>query len=107
MAYLRHDDGKRILWCQFCGTEWSFLRLKCPYCYNDKQETLRYFFTEEKEAYRVYVCDKCKKYVKTIDQRKLSDYESMDLAWENLESLALDVLAQQDGYSTPPARAEV
>ena len=104
MAYLRHDDGKRILWCQFCGSEWSYLRLKCPFCHNDNQDTLRYFFSEEQDAYRVYVCDKCKRYIKTVDQRKLSDHENLDLEWENLKSLALDVLAQNDGYMTHPAR---
>jgi formate dehydrogenase accessory protein FdhE len=103
MAYLRHDDGKRILWCRFCGTRWSFLRLKCPFCSNEDQSTLRYFFTDEDDPYRVYVCDKCKKYVKTIDQRKLKEETNLDLAWEDLETLTLDVLAQKDGYSTLPA----
>jgi hypothetical protein len=27
----------------------------------------------------------------------------LDLAWEDLETLTLDVLAQKDGYSTLPA----
>lgn len=100
MAYLRKDDGKRILWCQFCGTRWSFLRLKCPFCSNEDQNTLRYFFTEENDSYRVYLCDKCKKYVKTIDQRKMKEDDNLDLGWKNLETLALDFLAQKDGYST-------
>ncbi len=104
MAYLRHDDGKRILWCRFCGTQWSFLRLKCPFCSNEDQDTLRYFFTDEEGPYRVYVCDKCKKYVKTIDQRKLKEQARLDLAWEDMETITLDVLAQKDGYSALPAR---
>ena len=53
MAYLRYDDGKRILWCRFCGTQWSFLRLKCPFCSNEDQNSLRYFFTDEEGPYRV------------------------------------------------------
>jgi FdhE protein len=100
MAYLRKDDGKRILWCQFCGTKWSFLRLKCPFCSNEDQNALRYFFTEENDSYRVYLCDKCKKYMKTIDQRKIKEDDNLDMGWKNLETIALDFLAQKDGYST-------
>jgi len=107
MAYLRKDDGKRILWCQFCGTKWSFLRLKCPFCSNEDQKTLRYFYTDENDPYRVYVCDKCKKYVKTIDQRKLTGENDLDLVWENLDTSALDFVAQKDGYSTLAAWFEV
>lgn len=100
MAYLRKDDGKRILWCQFCGTKWSFLRMKCPFCSNEDQNTLKYFFAEENDSYRVYICDKCKKYVKTIDQRKMREDENLDLGWKNIETLALDFLAQKEGYSS-------
>jgi len=99
MAYLRKDDGKRILWCQFCGTGWSFMRLKCPFCSNEDQKTLRYFFTDEKEPRRVYVCDECKKYVKTIDQRKMEKPEELDLHWESADTLFLDFLARKEGYS--------
>lgn len=100
MAYLREDDGKRILWCQFCAAEWSFLRLKCPFCSSEDQKTLRYFFTEENDPHRVYVCDKCKKYVKTIDQRKMEKPEELDLHWESVHTLFLDLLAKKDGYSS-------
>ncbi|MGB2698324.1 MAG: formate dehydrogenase accessory protein FdhE [Candidatus Zixiibacteriota bacterium] len=101
MAYLRKDDGKRILWCKFCETQWSYLRLKCPFCSNEDQKTLRYFFTAEGDPHRVYVCDECKKYVKTIDQRKMEKPQDLDLGWENLNSLALDLVAEKEGYFNP------
>ncbi len=101
MAYFRKDDGKRILWCQFCSTQWSFLRLKCPFCSNEDQETLRYFFTEEDDHHKVYVCDKCKKYVKTIDQRKMENPDDLDLGWENHNTLALDLVAEKEGFLNP------
>jgi FdhE protein len=101
MAYLRKDDGKRILWCRFCSTKWSFLRLKCPFCSNEDQQTLRYFFAGENDPRRVYVCDKCKKYLKTIDERKRKEEEDLDLKWENLATLELDFMAQKEGYSIP------
>lgn len=101
MAYLRKDDGKRILWCQFCGTEWSFMRIKCPFCSNEDQDSLRYFFTDEKSPYRVYVCDKCKRYIKTIDQRKVEEGKDLDLGWENLQTFAMDLVAQKEGFLDP------
>jgi FdhE protein len=101
MAYLREDDGKRILWCQFCSTQWCFLRLKCPFCSNEDQKTLKYFFTDENDPYRVHLCDKCKKYLKTIDQRKMKNPENLDLGWENLHSFAMDLVAQKEGFVGP------
>jgi len=100
-AYLRKDDGKRILWCRMCQTEWSFARIKCPFCFNEDQNTLRYFFTEEESPYRVAVCDKCKRYLKTIDLRKTKEGEEIDLSWENLKTLSFDFLAEKDGYGHP------
>lgn len=97
-AYLRKEDGKRILWCQFCETEWSFMRLKCPFCSNEDQNSLRYFFTEEESFYRVDVCDRCKKYLKTIDQRKMPDPDKLLLYRESIQTLSLDLLAKKDGY---------
>jgi len=101
MAYLREDDGKRILWCQFCGTEWSFMRIKCPFCSNDDHDTLRYFFTDEKSPYRVDVCDKCIKYIKTVDQRKIEEGVDLDLYWESIKTYPMDLVAQKEGFSNP------
>jgi FdhE protein len=103
---LRRDDGKRILRCSFCGTEWPFKRIMCPFCGNEDHDTLRYFLVEgdspiKKEAFRVDVCDRCKKYIKTLDERKLPESEKPDLYLENLNTLYLDVLAQRDGYISP------
>jgi formate dehydrogenase maturation protein FdhE len=103
---LRRDDGKRILRCGFCGTEWPFKRIMCPFCGNEDHNSLRYFFVEgdspiKKDAFRVDVCDKCKKYMKTLDERKLPESEKPDLYLENLNTLYLDVLAQRDGYISP------
>jgi FdhE protein len=112
MEKLRREDGKKVLWCNFCGTEWHYQRVKCPFCGADDHNSLRYFFVEEdatsdKRAYRVDVCDECKSYIKTLDERKLpepdgpSGSERPDLYLQNLSTLFLDVLAQKDGYSSP------
>jgi len=103
---LRRDDGKRILRCNFCGTEWHHKRIMCPFCGNEDHNSLRYFFIDEdssteKSAFRVDVCDKCKRYIKTLDERKLPESEKPDLYLENLNTIYLDVLAQRDGYKSP------
>ncbi|MCK4403916.1 MAG: formate dehydrogenase accessory protein FdhE [candidate division Zixibacteria bacterium] len=103
---LRRDDGKRILRCNFCGTEWHHKRIMCPFCGNEDHNSLRYFFIDEdssteKSAFRVDVCNKCKRYIKTLDERKLPESEKRDLYIENLNTVYLDVLAQKDGYKSP------
>lgn len=103
---LRRDDGKRIIKCGLCGTEWSFKRIMCPFCNNEDHNSLRYFFTEgdspsHSDAFRVDVCDKCKRYIKTLDERKLPETQEPDLYLENLNTLYLDILAQTDGYQSP------
>ena len=106
MEKLRREDGKRILWCGLCSTQWPYKRIMCPFCGNEDHDSLRYFFTEgdsssEKTPFRVDVCDKCKKYIKTIDERNMPENETPDFSKENINTLYLDILAQKDGYQSP------
>lgn len=99
MAELRDEGGKRYLECSFCGCQWRWERIACPYCPNREHESLQYLFSEEEEAYRVDLCDQCKGYIKTVDSRKL-DYEpSLDL--EDIVTIHLDLLAVERGYRRP------
>ncbi|UCB53481.1 MAG: formate dehydrogenase accessory protein FdhE [Candidatus Zixiibacteriota bacterium] len=103
---LMRDDGKRMLRCSLCGTEWYFKRIMCPFCSNEDHNSLRFFVVEEeppteKSAFRVDVCDKCKIYIKTLDERKLPESAKPDLYLENLSTIYLDVLAQKDGFESP------
>ncbi|MCK5570095.1 MAG: formate dehydrogenase accessory protein FdhE, partial [Spirochaetes bacterium] len=68
----------------------------CPFCENDDQELLRYFFVENDEAHRIDVCDKCKRYIKTIDFRKGGSF--MNLFVENLATLEMDIVADKEGF---------
>ena len=93
---LEEETGKRWMFCSLCHTEWLFRRLVCPFCENDDQELLRYFFVENDEARRIDVCDKCKRYIKTIDFRKGGSF--MNLFIENLATLELDIVADKEGF---------
>lgn len=103
MAELIGSERKRFLVCSCCGYEWRFTRIKCPFCDNEERRKFKYFFTEEKgKAYRVETCQKCKKYIKTVDTNEL-DGEVVPLV-EDVGTLYLDVLARKEGYirEVPP-----
>jgi FdhE protein len=91
-------QGARFLVCSSCNFEWRFNRLKCPFCENDEPKGHRYFYTEkEGSAYRVDVCKKCKRYIKTIDTKELGiDFVPL---LEDTGTLHLDLLAQKEGYT--------
>jgi len=93
---LKEEEGRKFLFCNQCGTEWQFLRIKCPFCGNEEQKKLSYFTVNSDERYRVDVCDACKRYVKIVDLRN-SDKEA-DLDVEDMATLHLDMLANEEGY---------
>lgn len=95
IAYLEKEVGARWLVCSRCDTAWLFQRLQCPFCGNQEQESLSYFM-DEKEYYRLYVCGKCKTYLKTVDLRKTETEVLMPL--ERLTTLDLDGQAAARGY---------
>jgi len=95
IAYLEKEHGARWLVCARCDSEWMFQRLQCPYCGNQDQGKLA-FFTDEKELYRLYVCEQCRCYLKTVDLRK-SEPEVL-LPLERFYTLDLDAQAKEKGY---------
>lgn len=89
------DEGDRSLVCSFCSHAWQAQRIYCPFCDNKDHKTLQYFFSEEETNYRVDVCDVCKKYLKTVDTRKMK-HPVYPLV-EQISTLHLDLLAQEQG----------
>ncbi|MFC1873923.1 formate dehydrogenase accessory protein FdhE [Chloroflexota bacterium] len=98
-AFLDKERGARWLLCSHCDAEWLFQRLQCPYCGTQNQDSISYF-TDEKGIYRLYVCDQCRKYIKTIDLRPFDAGVSLPL--ERVLTLDMDIQAQEKGYSSPP-----
>ena len=91
-------EGERFLFCSFCDHKWHSQRIYCPFCENKDQKTLHYFFSEEEEEYRVDVCDQCRKYIKTIDTRKIE--RPVYPFVEQVTTLHLDMLAQNRGLQS-------
>jgi len=91
------ENGKRSFLCGFCGHQWQSKRVYCPFCENTDHDTLRYYEIEDEEEYRVDVCDKCHRYIKTVDMRKLS--RPVYLPLESISTPYIDVRFREMGYS--------
>jgi len=92
-------DNMRKLHCSLCEEEWEFPRLKCHACGNDDQDTLGYYEFEDNPDYRVYYCDKCKSYIKSIRIPKLKEEAGYDLAVEDVVTGFLDSTMMNKNYS--------
>jgi FdhE protein len=91
-------EGERFLFCGFCWHKYPARRIYCPFCENMDSETLEYFYSEEEEEYRVDICQKCKKYIKTIDTRKTERMIYPPL--EQVATLHLDIKAKETGLES-------
>jgi FdhE protein len=95
-AFLDKERGARWLLCSRCDAEWTFQRLECPFCGTRDQSALA-FFSDDKELYRLYVCEKCHTYIKAIDLRRTEG--EIFLPLERVKTLDLDKQGQENGYS--------
>jgi FdhE protein len=95
MAALGKGSGRRRLLCSRCDSEWTFRRLGCPFCGNDEPSGLAYYPSED-QAYRLSVCERCRRYLKTIDLRAAA--AEHPLAAERILTAGMDVAAEKAGY---------
>ena len=96
MAIVNDKKDYRILWCRLCDTEWKFKKDTCPFCLTNKLKQIKYIFPPEKSPNRIDACDKCKRYLKTIDEQLI--IKKPNLVVENLASYRHDLIALQQGY---------
>lgn len=101
-AALAKETGARTLLCARCDFEWSFWRGTCPFCENDDPDQQKYFATDD-EVYRLYTCEKCRRYLKTIDLRQTADERILPV--ERILTIALDVAARDTDASLLDGRA--
>ena len=93
---LREEDGKRFMFCDRCFTEWESRSIYCVHCGNDEPNSINFISVEGDNAYQIYTCEKCKGYLKTYDERQIG--KTTDLFIANIETIYLDLLAQEKGY---------
>lgn len=88
-------SAERRLICGRCAAQWTFDPLSCPFCGNDNRSRITSFATRDGK-YRVYGCDKCKRYLKAYDGRNAA--RPVIVAVDTIATLPLDAAAMQRGY---------
>jgi FdhE protein len=97
MGFLRSEDGLRVLECSLCGTRWGIPRILCPFCKTVDQGKLKYIFSNDDDTRRVYLCDKCGKYIK-VNAAPGEREEEFVVPLEDLATAHLDLTAEEKGY---------
>lgn len=91
-------ENQRLLNCSICEHQWEFPRLVCPVCGCDEQSKHGFFEYEDDNNYRVYYCDECKHYIKSIRVPKLKEESKFDLSVEDIITSFLDASMIEKGY---------
>ncbi len=96
-AVLRDQDhgARRSLVCSLCMNEWTFPRVVCPACGEDRFESLPVFTPQEIPHVRIDACESCHHYIKTIDMTK--DGLAVPIV-DELAAVSLDLWAADNGY---------
>lgn len=95
-AFLEAGSGARHLLCSRCDSQWLFRRVECPFCGNIEPNKLIYYPSED-QVYRLYVCQVCHRYLKTIDMRQVA--RKVIPPVERIITVAMDVAAREAGYT--------
>ena len=95
LAFLDEESGARHLVCSRCDSQWLFPRVRCPFCNSSEPRDIAYYPSED-GRHRLYTCQGCKRYLKTVDLRKAR--RRVQLPVERIVTVALDVAAREEGY---------
>lgn len=95
------EDNQRFLVCPLCEHEWLYKRLACPFCGNADHKELTQLTVEEIPGYQIHACDKCRGYLKVVDQRESTD-KGLDPFLADLVTQDLDQAAQSKEYKREP-----
>ena len=87
----------RLLYCGICGIEWEFERIRCAHCGTQSQSHLHYFHIDGDEAHRLYSCQECGEYMRTVFQEHLSTPLSLEV--EDIIMTRLDAAAHDDRFN--------
>lgn len=68
IAYFEFKTGRRRLVCSRCETDWPVARVACPHCGNADGTTYGYA-EHDRPDHRIYICENCRRYLKTLDLR--------------------------------------
>lgn len=98
LSLFSKENGSRSLVCNFCWHEWETKRIVCPFCNNNDSKTLGYVALDNEKGIRADYCDKCKKYIKTIDLREYR--KDFYLPLELIASIPFDMKMNEEGFKS-------
>lgn len=89
------DGAKKSLICMLCAHEWTFRRIYCPGCGEEREPQMAFYSAPEISHVRVDVCDTCHTYLKSIDLTKTG--LAVPIV-DELATIPLDLWAVEHGY---------
>jgi FdhE protein len=95
LALLMEEAGARYLVCSRCNSQWLYRRLGCPFCHTTDHTKISYYPSDD-ELYRLYICQACQRYLKTIDLRQARRRVLVEV--ERITTIDMDAAARQEGY---------
>lgn len=88
------EQGLRYLVCSVCASEWHLVRVKCSACASTGN--ISYLYVDgANDAVKAECCDDCRTYLKLL---YLEKDQHMEAVADDLASLALDLLVDEQGY---------
>ncbi len=89
------ESGNRELVCATCLGAWSFRRVVCAFCSEERPDKLAYFQTPEFDHVRLEACETCKRYIKGVD---LTRFGLAVPIVDEVAAAALDLWATERGF---------
>jgi formate dehydrogenase major subunit len=89
------NGAKKSLVCMLCAHEWTFRRIYCPACGEERESQMAFYSAPEIVHVRVDVCDTCHTYLKSIDLTKTGLAVPVV---DELATIPLDLWAREHGY---------
>jgi len=90
------DGAKKSLICMLCAHEWTFRRIYCPACGEEREPQMAFYSAPEIPHVRVDVCETCHTYLKSVDLTKTGLAVPII---DELATLPLDLWARENGYA--------
>lgn len=96
LAVLTSRDQRQLI-CGRCTGRWRWRVVGCPWCGEEDPRHLSAFASPDRE-YRVFACNRCRRYLKAFDARAAS--RPVLPAVDTIATLPLDAAAVQQGYGS-------